>query len=101
MTSPSSYEIVNNVGIITIDNQPVNALSQQYMVRRSEVVSRQRSRAVRQAHFPLNRLTKTNSRTIATNRPADIIGLHFFSPAHIMKLLEVVPVRRQFTARRR
>ncbi|MEQ9259769.1 MAG: 3-hydroxyacyl-CoA dehydrogenase NAD-binding domain-containing protein [Roseovarius sp.] len=26
----------------------------------------------------------------ATARPADVIGLHFFSPAHIMKLLEVV-----------
>ena len=26
----------------------------------------------------------------ATQRPADVIGLHFFSPAHIMKLLEVV-----------
>ncbi len=26
----------------------------------------------------------------ATARPADVIGLHFFSPAHVMKLLEVV-----------
>ena len=26
----------------------------------------------------------------ATERPQDVIGLHFFSPAHIMKLLEVV-----------
>ncbi len=26
----------------------------------------------------------------ATGRPADVIGLHFFSPAHIMKLLEIV-----------
>jgi 3-hydroxyacyl-CoA dehydrogenase len=26
----------------------------------------------------------------ATNRPADVIGLHFFSPAHIMRLLEIV-----------
>ncbi|SEQ53591.1 3-hydroxyacyl-CoA dehydrogenase [Loktanella sp. DSM 29012] len=26
----------------------------------------------------------------ATNRPADVIGLHFFSPAHVMKLLEIV-----------
>jgi 3-hydroxyacyl-CoA dehydrogenase len=26
----------------------------------------------------------------ATQRPADVIGMHFFSPAHIMKLLEVV-----------
>lgn len=26
----------------------------------------------------------------ATGRPADVIGMHFFSPAHIMRLLEVV-----------
>jgi 3-hydroxyacyl-CoA dehydrogenase len=26
----------------------------------------------------------------ATERPQDVIGLHFFSPAHIMKLLEIV-----------
>ena len=26
----------------------------------------------------------------ATNRPGDVIGLHFFSPAHIMRLLEIV-----------
>jgi 3-hydroxyacyl-CoA dehydrogenase len=25
-----------------------------------------------------------------TNRPEDVLGMHFFSPAHIMKLLEVV-----------
>ena len=33
----------------------------------------------------------------ATSRPQDVIGLHFFSPAHIMKLLEVV-VPRQVSA---
>lgn len=26
----------------------------------------------------------------ATSRPADVVGLHFFSPAHVMKLLEIV-----------
>ncbi len=26
----------------------------------------------------------------ATNRPGDVVGLHFFSPAHIMRLLEIV-----------
>ncbi len=26
----------------------------------------------------------------STSRPADVLGLHFFSPAHIMKLLEIV-----------
>ena len=29
----------------------------------------------------------------ATSRPSDVIGLHFFSPAHVMKLLEVVVAR--------
>lgn len=27
---------------------------------------------------------------LATGRPADVVGTHFFSPAHIMRLLEVV-----------
>jgi len=26
----------------------------------------------------------------ATSRPAEVVGLHFFSPAHVMKLLEIV-----------
>ncbi|MDJ0710531.1 MAG: 3-hydroxyacyl-CoA dehydrogenase NAD-binding domain-containing protein [Woeseiaceae bacterium] len=31
-----------------------------------------------------------NAIAAATQRPQDVLGLHFFSPAHIMKLLEVV-----------
>ncbi|MEP5008114.1 3-hydroxyacyl-CoA dehydrogenase NAD-binding domain-containing protein, partial [Roseobacter sp.] len=31
-----------------------------------------------------------NEIAAATRRPADVLGLHFFSPAHIMRLLEVV-----------
>ncbi|GAB5378168.1 MAG: 3-hydroxyacyl-CoA dehydrogenase NAD-binding domain-containing protein [Acuticoccus sp.] len=31
-----------------------------------------------------------NAIAAATERPGDVIGLHFFSPAHIMRLLEVV-----------
>ncbi|MEM0921475.1 MAG: 3-hydroxyacyl-CoA dehydrogenase NAD-binding domain-containing protein [Pseudomonadota bacterium] len=34
-----------------------------------------------------------NQIAAATARPADVIGLHFFSPAHIMRLLEVVVAR--------
>lgn len=29
----------------------------------------------------------------ATSRPADVVGLHFFSPAHVMRLLEIVRAR--------
>ncbi|MBP0482126.1 3-hydroxyacyl-CoA dehydrogenase NAD-binding domain-containing protein [Sagittula salina] len=31
-----------------------------------------------------------NEIATSTSRPGDVIGLHFFSPAHVMKLLEVV-----------
>ncbi|WP_119166588.1 3-hydroxyacyl-CoA dehydrogenase NAD-binding domain-containing protein [Algihabitans albus] len=31
-----------------------------------------------------------NEIAAVTARPADVIGLHFFSPAHVMKLLEIV-----------
>ncbi|MFT3690320.1 3-hydroxyacyl-CoA dehydrogenase NAD-binding domain-containing protein [Paenirhodobacter sp.] len=31
-----------------------------------------------------------NAIAAATSRPQDVIGLHFFSPAHLMRLLEVV-----------
>ena len=42
-------------------------------------------------------LIATNTSTLdvdaiaaATGRPADVLGMHFFSPAHVMRLLEVV-----------
>jgi len=31
-----------------------------------------------------------NEIAASTGRPADVIGLHFFSPAHVMRLLEIV-----------
>jgi 3-hydroxyacyl-CoA dehydrogenase len=44
-----------------------------------------------------NTILATNTSTLdvdaiaqATSRPRDVIGLHFFSPAHVMRLLEIV-----------
>ncbi len=62
------------------------------------------SMAIKQAVFgELDRVCKpgailaTNTSTLdvdriaaATSRPADVVGLHFFSPAHVMRLLEIV-----------
>ncbi|MFW2544927.1 3-hydroxyacyl-CoA dehydrogenase NAD-binding domain-containing protein [Primorskyibacter sp. 2E107] len=40
--------------------------------------------ATNTSYLDINAIAQT------TSRPADVIGLHFFSPAHVMKLLEVV-----------
>ncbi len=36
----------------------------------------------------------------ATRRPQDVVGLHFFSPANVMRLLEVVRGKRDLRPRR-
>ncbi|MEP3332375.1 3-hydroxyacyl-CoA dehydrogenase NAD-binding domain-containing protein [Sedimentitalea sp.] len=35
-----------------------------------------------------------NEIAAATNRPEDVIGLHFFSPAHVMRLVEIVVAKK-------
>jgi 3-hydroxyacyl-CoA dehydrogenase len=47
--------------------------------------------------MPANALLATNTSTLdvdaianTTKRPESVVGMHFFSPAHVMKLLEVV-----------
>ncbi|WP_282601927.1 3-hydroxyacyl-CoA dehydrogenase NAD-binding domain-containing protein [Paracoccus sp. PARArs4] len=40
--------------------------------------------ATNTSYLDVNRIAQ------ATGRPGDVIGLHFFSPAHVMRLLEVV-----------
>ena len=50
---------------------------------------------------PAHAILATNTSTLdvdtiadVTSRPASVVGLHFFSPAHVMRLLEVVRGRR-------
>lgn len=49
------------------------------------------------AHCKAGAILASNTSTLdideiatSTRRPADVVGLHFFSPAHVMRLLEVV-----------
>ena len=49
------------------------------------------------AHCKPGAILATNTSTLdidriasATKRPEDVVGLHFFSPAHVMRLLEIV-----------
>jgi 3-hydroxyacyl-CoA dehydrogenase len=48
-------------------------------------------------HLPKHAIIGSNTSTLsvtelatATNRPEQVVGLHFFSPAHVMRLLEIV-----------
>ena len=55
-------------------------------------LSRPRSRrAARAPSWPRTRRRSTSTTSpAATARPADVVGLHFFSPANVMRLLEIV-----------
>ena len=50
------------------------------------------------AHTPENTIYATNTSALsiselgaATKRPEKVIGMHFFFPAHVMKLVEIIP----------
>ncbi len=51
-----------------------------------------------QARVPETTIFATNTSALsvselaaATDRPAKVIGMHFFNPAHVMKLVEIIP----------
>jgi 3-hydroxyacyl-CoA dehydrogenase len=59
--------------------------------------SKKKTFAELDAVTPPDALLATNTSTLdvdaiasATSRPASVVGMHFFSPAHVMRLLEVV-----------
>ena len=55
-------------------------------VRRARPASRNRARCLRRntSYLDVNAIAQT------TKRPQDVLGMHFFSPANVMKLLEIV-----------
>ncbi|WBY01331.1 3-hydroxyacyl-CoA dehydrogenase NAD-binding domain-containing protein [Ramlibacter tataouinensis] len=68
----------------------IEAVSESLEVKR--VVFEQLDRVLRPGAILASNTSALNLDTIAsfTSRPQDVVGLHFFSPAHVMRLLEVV-----------
>jgi 3-hydroxyacyl-CoA dehydrogenase len=58
-----------------------------------QVVMRQIDAAVRSGAIIASNTSyqDIDSLAAATGRPQNVVGLHFFSPAHVMRLIEVVP----------
>jgi 3-hydroxyacyl-CoA dehydrogenase len=54
--------------------------------------------AILASNTPTSTLTRIAA---STSRPDDVVGLHFFSPANVMKLLEIVRRRQDRTGRAR
>jgi 3-hydroxyacyl-CoA dehydrogenase len=68
----------------------VEAVSEDIDLKRA--VWRQLDRVMRPGAILATNTSTLNVNTIArfTERPADALGMHFFSPAHVMRLLEIV-----------
>jgi 3-hydroxyacyl-CoA dehydrogenase len=97
------YRVDRAVAVISFANPPVNGLSPS---AQADVVIEavfESMEVKRQVFIALDRVMKpgavlaTNTSTLDVNtiagftrRPSDVLGLHFFSPANVMRLLEVV-----------
>lgn len=80
----SSYEALHDADVI------VEAVFERMDLKR-QVFSRLGEVARSGALLATNTSTlDVNEIAAASGRPADVVGLHFFSPAHVMPLLEVV-----------
>lgn len=80
----TTYEDLANVDLAieaVFESMPVK---QEVFKRLDKVLKPGAILATNTSYLDVNAIART------TQRPADVIGLHFFSPAHIMKLLEIV-----------
>lgn len=84
LTTTLTYDDLNNVDLI------IEAVFEEMGVK--EVVFKELDRVARQGAILASNTSTLDVNKIAsfTKRPQDVIGLHFFSPANVMKLLEIV-----------
>ena len=84
ITGTTDYESLSDADLV-IEAVFENLELKQQIFAKLDAVCRQGAiLATNTSYQDVNRIAA------ATQRPQDVIGLHFFSPAHIMKLLEVV-----------
>ncbi|MEN3276791.1 MAG: 3-hydroxyacyl-CoA dehydrogenase [Massilia sp.] len=84
ITGTLSYEDIAQADIV------IEAVFEDLKVK--ETVFRQLDKTVKPGAILASNTSTLDLNRIAsfTNRPQDVIGLHFFSPANVMKLLEIV-----------
>ena len=68
----------------------VEAVFEDMDVKRELFARSTRSRSRARSSRRIRRRSTSTRSPPATRRPQDVVGMHFFSPAHVMKLLEVV-----------
>ena len=68
----------------------IEAVFEDMAIKRDVFATLDASRSPARSSRPTRRRSTSNAIAAATRRPQDVVGMHFFSPANVMKLLEVV-----------
>ncbi len=83
-TTTTDYDALSDADLVVEVAFEDMTVKQEIFRRLDEVAKRGAILATNTSYLDINEIAAS------TSRPEDVIGLHFFSPAHIMKLLEIV-----------
>ena len=84
LSSSVNYESLANVEMVIEASYEDMAVKQEIFSKLDQVCMKSCILATNTSYLDINEIAHT------TNRPEQVIGLHFFSPAHVMKLLEII-----------
>jgi 3-hydroxyacyl-CoA dehydrogenase len=84
MTPTLAYEDLGDADLIVEAVFETLDIKQQVFSRLGQVARSGAILASNTSYLPIDAIARV------TSRPADVLGMHFFSPAHVMRLLEVV-----------
>ncbi len=84
LTSSVNFESLVDVEMVIEASYEDMAVKQEIFSKLDQVCMKSCILATNTSYLDINKIAHT------TNRPEKVIGLHFFSPAHVMKLLEII-----------